>query len=143
MKKKIVISGFLGFEEDGNNVTIYEDKEKSWADDILIEIIEDSIRPSILSALDEYNEELGGTSYYIPNCNISFYISDNKLLLEDVSEKYTMQLLGSIDVFGENYGYSEWTIIGFNTQKFTIGNHNLNEILRSYKDKYINLIIEY
>jgi hypothetical protein len=87
--------------------------------------------------------DLGGLSLYIPECELRFYTSDTKLSLEQVQEEHLKKLFGAIDVYGENYGYSEWTITGFNVEKLTIGNHDLNEILKDYLDKYIHIIIKY
>ena len=145
MKNKILIKGFIRLDWD-DNIVISENMgsfgtELPLADVIFSEIEDSNNLP--LSIDGEPDDEMGGISYYVPNCNISFYISDNKISLEEVSERYTMQLLGGLNVFGENYGYSAWTITGYDVSRFMIGNHDLNNILKSYKDKYINFIMEY
>ncbi len=144
MKNRIEISGFIGLDED-RNVIMVDDLDVYYGQP-LAEIIFDKMYEYDgidLSTMGEVDDEMGGLSYYIPNCNISFYISDNEISLNSVSERYTMQLLGGLDVFGENYGYSQWTILGLDLMKFTIGNHDLTEILTGYEGKYINFIMEY
>lgn len=143
-RNKILISGFLYTDSD-YNITITESDK--YYKEFLIDIISERINPKLPSKHKTDNnsnyDNWGEVSYLIPNCNLKFYISDNKIDLDEVSIKYTMQLIGNIDVQGESYGYSEYTIEGFNTDNFSIGNHNLNKILCDYEGKYINLIIEY
>lgn len=143
--RKIIISGFVGLDDD-SNVVVSDNKEKflyeaPLADVIYVNIENNNELP--LSIDGEPDDEMGGLSYYVPNCNISFYISEEKLSLDEVSERYTMQLLGGLDVFGENYGYSAWTITGYDVDRFMIGNHDLAQILSSYQGKYINFVMEY
>ena len=145
MKNKILIRGFIGLDYD-DNVVVSEDtgslkSETPLADVILSKIEDNDNLPLSIDGEPDY--EMGGISYSVPNCNISFYISDNKISLEEVSERYTMQLIGGLDVFGENYGYSAWTIMGYDVHRFMIGNHDLTQILSSYQGKYINFIMEY
>lgn len=111
----------------------------------LAEIIEYNCREEEieLSPCGELDEEMGGVSLYIPNCSLSYYISNKEISLEEIQEKHLRKLFGAIDVYGENYGYSAWTIMGFNVDTLTIGNHNLNQILRSYIGKYIHILIDY
>ena len=145
MKKKILISGYVNLDED-DNIIVSKDKECLWYEDTLANEIYDRIENHNeleLSIDGEPDEEMGGLSYYVPNCEIYFYISDNPISLDEVSERYTRQLLGGLNVFGENYGYSAWTIMGFDVSRFMIGNHDLNSILSGYKGKYINFVIEY
>ena len=40
------------------------------------------------------------------------------------------------------YGYSSWTIEGFNTHSFKLGGHNLLEILKNYEGKWMYLIVD-
>lgn len=144
---KVIISGFLGIDDDDNIVIT---KSNKYYKELLIDIIEDNIKtskPSTYKVKDEDEDYEYGympiTSYFIPNCNIKFYISDNEISLDEVSMKYTMKLMGDIDAYGECYGYSEYSIEGFLTENFSIGNHDLNEIFSNYDGKYINLVIEY
>ena len=150
MKHRSVFSGFLGYNESDNTILIRNGHEVYG--DELVELINEELHINLdrvtPSKNDNYEEDddygdLGGISLFIPKCKISFYISDNEISLDEVSERYTMQLLGGLDIYGENYGYSEWTIMGFSTHNFTIGNHDLNEILKSYNGKYINFVMEY
>lgn len=142
MSNKIIIEGWI--DKDGEeNIIIRNDR--LWYGDTLAEIINeeyksDEILPSTLGECDDY---MGGVSLFIPNCSLRFYHSKKKLKLEEVQEKYLKQLFGDIDIFGENYGYSEYTILGLDVEQLVIGGHNLEEILSNYIGEYTHIIIEY
>lgn len=148
MKVKQHIEGWIAIDSD--NLTIQEEKGSWSGSEVLANIISDNYykensnkTETQLSHNGAYDEEMGGESLYIPNCNLSFYISDNKISLEEVEKRQLTQLIGGIDIYGENYGYSMWTIEGFEVQELSIGGHDLDSTLRTYKDKYIHILIEY
>lgn len=86
---------------------------------------------------------MGGISGKIEKCNFSFYTSNKECSLEEAQTGFLNKLYGDIDVYGENYGYSEYTICGMDLVNFTIGNHDLESILESHLGKYIHIIIEF
>lgn len=130
MKKQIIISDFVNELIDEEWSTIAEEIEVQYEGE------------DRLSAKGEV-DELGGVSLNIPNCSVRIYYSDNKITLDEVQEKHIRQLFGDLDVFGENYGYSEWTIMGFNLESLTVGGHNLIKELENNMDRYANIVIEY
>lgn len=81
-------------------------------------------------------------SIYIPKVAIRMYFSDNQISLDEVTEKVILNTLGALDIYTEWYGYSEWTIMGYSVENFTVGNHNLEEILESYEGKYVHIVME-
>ena len=142
MENKIVIQGFIKVDEDDENINLYKKYIHTNSDFMkysgyigeLTSIIENKIgecEPSKHHPTEEDSdfEYYGGVSVYLDKARVSFYISDKEINLEEVQDKFTMQLLGALDIYGENYGYSEFTILGFDLENFTIGNHNLFEIL--------------
>lgn len=139
--KEVHIEGWLNLDED-DNLQIKKEQEH-WSGDTIAELINEQCEYTSFSTKGDNDDDLGGISLYIPECELRFYTSDTKLPLEKVQEEHLKKLFGAIDVYGENYGYSEYTILGFNVEKLTIGNHDLNEILRDYLDKYIHIIIKY
>lgn len=147
-KNKILAQGFIDVNTD-DSIRLYEKYQNGFfigSGEDLVSIIESEMEIEYEQSKNHDEDEFdyyGGISLYLDKAKISFYISDQKIDLEEVSIKYTQQLLGSLDIYGENYGYSEWTIIGFSLSNFTIGNHDLNEILKQYEGKYINFILEY
>jgi hypothetical protein len=81
-------------------------------------------------------------SLYIPNVFVRVYLSDNDIPLEEAMEKQVLNTMGALDVYGEWYGYSEWTIMGYDVHNFTIGNHDLEQILSNYNGKYVHIVVE-
>lgn len=47
-----------------------------------------------------------------------------------------------MEIETQEYGYSEYTIEGFNVETCKIGNHNLNDILYDKQNRYTILTIE-
>lgn len=142
MNNTIEIQGWIKL--DDRNIVISKNKN-GYGGDTLAEIIDRKyiVEEQQLSSMGEPDEEMGGVSLYIPNCSLQFYTSDNEIGLQEVEERYLIQLYGGIDIFGENFGYSMYTILGFDVENLTIGGHDLQEILSNYQGKYINMIIKY
>jgi hypothetical protein len=83
-------------------------------------------------------------SVVVPNVFFRFYASDGKKSLEEVQETHLIQSLGgNMDILTVLVGYSEYTITGCNIENFTIGNHDMEEILNGYIGKYIHILIDY
>ncbi len=134
-----VFSGFIEKDYDGH-IRLTDDYN------CLAERIAD------MAKLPSYNQDdsedsnfyyMGGISGRIENCNFSFYTSNKECRLEEAQIGFLNKLYGNVDVYGENYGYSEYTICGMSLINFTIGNHDLESILESYIGKYAHIIIEF
>lgn len=89
---------------------------------------------------DEYAVEV---SYRKENVQIRLYASDSEKSLEELIEGVVLTSMGALDIYSEWYGWSEWTKEGYDLKNFTIGNHDLNEILKSYEGKYVHMVFEY
>ena len=90
---------------------------------------------------DEESEEV------IKNCFIRMFCSDSKCSLEDAMKGWSRHLFGDIKAVGQQCGYSEYTIEGFNVTKATIGGHDIQEILDDKKSidgkpKYVHILID-
>lgn len=95
---------------------------------------------------DEY-PEFRWLSERVPKVFLKIYVSDNKIALEQAKSNVLLQQLGCLDIYGEEYGYSEHTILGIDIQNFTLegedgGSHSINDILSSYEDKYVHIEME-
>lgn len=76
------------------------------------------------------------------NVIMQLYASDKQEKLESIKEKVVLDSMGLLE-FQENwYGYSTWTIEGYGIDTFTLGGHNLLEILEGLEGKFIYLIID-
>ena len=81
-------------------------------------------------------------SLYVPNVSIQIYSTKNQSTLDEAKEMMLLETFGDMDVYQEWVGYSEFTITGFDFQHFTIGNHNLFDVLSSYGGSYVHLLID-
>lgn len=78
----------------------------------------------------------------IQNVFLRFYQSDKECPLEDAVKGHLKKMFGSLEVEGSEYGYSEYTIEGFDIHKATMGGHNIQEIIDSKKGKYLHILID-
>ena len=73
---------------------------------------------------------------------MELFASDKRMKLDQIREYIVLDSMGLLE-FQENwYGYSTWTIEGFNTETFTLGGHDILEILENYKGKFVYLVID-
>ena len=83
-----------------------------------------------------------GLDILIPNCNLRIYATNNKSTLDE-AQTY---LLGVFDGLIESdlyyWGYSEYTVVGFSVDSFTIGGHDLKKELKQYVGKYVHFVLE-
>lgn len=99
---------------------------------------------------DEDEEFEPDYDYTIPDVEVSLYISDEQKSLEEVQTGFLENLLGigTLDGKATPYGYSVWTIIGLELNRFHLvnkehgGEHDLNQILSEYEGKYVHLIFD-
>lgn len=91
-----------------------------------------------------YDDYEGGVNahYQVANVQIQLFSSDERTKLDDIRKKVVLNAMGLLDFEEHWYGYSSWTIEGFNTQTFQLGGHNILKILETYKGKWIYLIID-
>lgn len=77
----------------------------------------------------------------VSNIKVEIYSSPNKFTYEEAEKMVIDKYFGDMSVQSQNYGYSEYTIEGFNLYSLKIGNHDLIEILNNI-DGYKILKIE-
>lgn len=78
----------------------------------------------------------------IENVRVQIYESTERCSLEKAKEGFLHQIDGVLLATGQAYGYSEYTIEGFNVNTLRIGGHDLVEIVKNKADKYLHIIIE-
>lgn len=71
-----------------------------------------------------------------------FYECDTECTLDEAVKGYLTKMFGSLEVQGSEYGYSEYTIEGFCVDKLTLGGHDLQNILKNKKGKYLHVLID-
>lgn len=125
--KQIMLKGIVSID-DANEICIDDTDLR----DILIEKLEELFNISI----NEYEDQLR-----IENAYISLFVADKEIPFDEMKKAKVLSDLGL--TFNVDYvGYSEWTVSYLYIDTLTIGNHNLLDILRTMKNKYIVLTIE-
>lgn len=94
-----------------------------------------------LGTEDEYEDGVSG-KYIAENISIQLFASDKRMKLDQIREHIVLNSMGLLEFQEEWYGYSSWTIEGFNTKTFTLGGHNILQILEHHKGKFVYLIID-
>ncbi|BBM17686.1 hypothetical protein G15_3457 [Enterococcus avium] len=108
---------------------------------ILVSNALDKLGISDLHTEDDYESGISG-KYIADNVSMELFASDKRMKLDQIREYIVLDSMGLLE-FQENwYGYSTWTIEGFNTETFTLGGHDILEILENYKGKFVYLVID-
>lgn len=91
---------------------------------------------------DDYNINI---STLVENVLIQIHVSDKEITLDEANSNNILMSIGELDIYETWYGYSEYTIEGYDIESFRlIGNdgcHDLNKILLNYVGKYLNMVI--
>ena len=141
---KIIINGWIGEEE-------YDEILPSIDEIPIHEILTDKIIELGISTNDSlcYNEEDDHTiaiNTMVDNVFIQIHVSDKEITLEEANINCILMSLGQLDIYETWYGYSEWTIMGYDLQSFRLvgndGEHDLNDIFLNYVGKYLILVVE-
>ena len=77
----------------------------------------------------------------VPNVKICVYTASKPFSYEQAKGFIIDKYFGEMSIESQDYGYSEYTIEGFNIYSLKIGNHDLLEILNS-NDKFKLFTIE-
>lgn len=86
-------------------------------------------------------------SSYIPNVAMRVYYSDKECSLEEAQTDFVLDSMGCLDIYQVATGYSEWTIMGYDTENFKLvsddgGEHDLNAIFAGLEGKYVHILID-
>ena len=130
------IEGYISIDKfsmsKSNYYTIYIDGKS------IREYIEDNVSESDI----EYIESgFGEKHYHIPNCQLKIYYSDRECNLADAQNGFIKSLYGDIEGHGSYYGYSEYTILGFDLETLSIGGHDLINELKTHEGNYVHILI--
>lgn len=141
------VEGFLvsDGEEFGWEELYYRSDGKSYT------LIEAHIINSLLLKLNEEAKTLikdksGDWDYddyeiEIPNVGLQLFFTDKKSTLEEAEEFLILEAHGLLDGSESWFGYSEYTILGYYVDRFTVGNHDILDILTSHEGKYCHIVM--
>ena len=141
---KIIINGWIEEEE-------YDEILPSIDEIPIHEILNDKIDELDITSNNSlcYNEEDDrkiSINKMINNVFMQIHVSDKEITLEEANNNFILMSLGQLDIYETWYGYSEWTIMGYDLQSFKLvgndGEHDLNDIFLNYVGKYLILVVE-
>lgn len=75
---------------------------------------------------------------------LRIYATDNECTLEDAERGHLQRLFGNFSARGQDYGYSEYTIEGFNVTDGSVmlGGHDIQKIIDGNMGKYLHIVID-
>ena len=82
------------------------------------------------------NRGLGEKLTMIPNCNLTIYYTKDICSYEEAQEALLNALYGDMMIHTVYFGYSEYTIVGLDLEKFTIGGHDLAREFESHNGEF-------
>ena len=140
---KIIINGWIEEEE-------YDEILPSIDEIPIHEILNDKIDELDISSNNSlcYKEDDHkiAINKMINNVFMQIHVSDKEITLEEANNNCILMSLGQLDIYETWYGYSEWTIMGYDLQSFKLvgndGEHDLNDIFLNYVGKYLILVVE-
>lgn len=99
-----------------------------------------------LGAEDTTTEEEydGGISskYHLDNAEIQILSAVERTSLEDITKNIVLKSMGVLDFEEGWYGWSSFTIEGFETNTFKLGGHDILNIVRQLEGKYVYITID-
>lgn len=148
--KTIIINGYIRCKKN-KQWGYYEEleierEESQFSKDNLPKLIAEMLKdykcePSAKQRVDTVEAGLE-ESKHINNVFMRVYYSNEKKPLEEIKENNLRKLLGDLDIYIEWDGYSEFSITGYETQSFVLGNHDLKNFFLELIDKYVYILID-
>lgn len=80
----------------------------------------------------------------IPNVSLKIYDCPKECTLEEAQNNFICNVIGLMTIETQDYGYSEYTIEGFNVYSMKLGGHDIEDIIKEKcsKGKYLHILIE-
>lgn len=131
--KSIKLSGEIGIDEE-EGIMLTNCSDKSYRDLLSSKIAYLLLDNEMVDFTREHSE--GEECWYDADMlsNVTF-----KYKIQDCEEK---TIKGTLEIVVENYGYSEWTIMGSTTTKFLMDREDLEELFKLNVGKNIEISIE-
>lgn len=79
----------------------------------------------------------------IPNTFFRFYESDEECSLDEAMEGHVRTFCGDLSLTGSEFGYSEYTVEGFDITALKLGGHDIDAILKSKAGSYLHILIDF
>lgn len=147
IKGWVVVSSDYDMDEDEIFLVKNDSKTVTYENDdgrqlrVLISNALEKLGFSDLGTDEEYEDGISA-KYIANNISMELFASDKRMKLDQIREYIVLDSMGLLEFQEGWYGYSSWTIEGFNTEKFTLGGHDILEILKYHKGKFVYLVID-
>lgn len=81
-----------------------------------------------------------------PPISFKVFLSDNKCSLKEAENKQILASVGELDIYQEWFGYSEFTVMGYDVINFALtsedgSGHDLQQFFTNYIGKYTHIVI--
>nr|WP_207702658.1 hypothetical protein [Enterococcus sp. 665A]MBO1340301.1 hypothetical protein [Enterococcus sp. 665A] len=94
-------------------------------------------------AKNSYEKEQGISGKYVAdNVMMQLFASSKRVKLDEIKEKIVLNSMGLLNFRETEYVHSTWTIGGYISETFTLGGHNILEILKQHEGQFIYLVID-
>lgn len=138
--KRFYIYGYCN-HDDGDDCIYIKSKRTRNLYDSLFEFVQKNYNNEVYGAY-YINRGLGEEIINLPKVNLRIYATDKESTIDEAMISVLDTLEGSMECGASYYGYSEYTIMGLDVEKFCIGGHDLWEELKSYRGKYIHFVLD-
>lgn len=93
----------------------------------------------------EEDDDNVNISTLVENIFMQIHVSDKEITLDEANSNNILMSIGELDIYETWYGYSEYTIEGYDIESFRLigndGGHDLNKILSNHVGKYLNMVV--
>lgn len=131
------------YKSDGEiSVVKNEDKEYDYRRELGSLIAGALDRLGYLDIASEEDYEAGITKKVTAkDVQMQLFASDTREKLDVIKEKVILDSMGLLEFEEHWFGYSEWTIEGYNIDTLELGGHDILNIISGLRGKFIYLVI--
>lgn len=145
MKDSIHVCGFIEKDLDGLVFDFCSESIASIIAGKISEIMTEETKPSLQDNSAGKGNQIE-VSMHTPLVFMKMYFSNKKCSIEEAESNLIFASIGELDILQEWYGYSEFTIMGYDVESFSLvsinGKHDIQNILESNLHKYVHIVIE-
>lgn len=145
--KEQILKGFVvvdPLDMDGEVFLVKNDQKETSSERELASLVSNALTALGIEDTatdDDFENDNISQKFTADNIQLQIFASNKRTSLDDIKEKVILDSMGLLEFQEDWFGYSTWTIEGFCVETFTLGGHDMLEIIKSLKDKFIYLVI--
>ncbi|MBE9390144.1 hypothetical protein [Vagococcus salmoninarum] len=146
--KEQILKGFVVIDPhdmDGEVFLVKNDQKETSSERELGSLVSNALLAlgvEDMATEDDFENQNINQKFIADNIQLQVFASSKRTSLDDIKEKVILDSMGLLELQEDWYGYSTWTVMGFNVETFTLGGHDILEIIKSLKDKFIYMVIK-